>query len=504
MVKRNLLNLMMTPSSWLMARLHLKTKLIGLCLLYLVPIVFLSAQRFEQIRVIDSVLLTVLIFSLILLYFSFGFYRSFVAALKDVQRSATTTASGDLSQLVQVSGSDELAQTGKTLETMSINLSSLVASIRSDSVMVSQSGQHLASGLSALSSRTEQQASSLEQTTASVAELADTVKKNADSAKAVDSLAINVRMIAESSGDAMQSAVDSMKGIQVSALKVQDIVSVIDSIAFQTNILALNAAVEAARAGEQGRGFAVVAAEVRNLAQRSASSAKEIKHLIEDSVEKVGSGVTQIGLVSTTLGEIVSGIRELAGNVSAISSATAEQSHGLGQISLALKQLDELTQSNGQMAETALATSAALDQRAGKVAKSVASFKLRQGSADDAFALVKRGMALCKEKGRDALQLITSDKDHQFADRDMYVFVFDRQGIYRAFGGNEAKLGICLLNVPGLDGRKLVDDAFSAAANGGGWVDYSIVNPVTKKVESKTSYVERVTEQLVLGCGVYK
>ncbi|MGZ3158670.1 MAG: methyl-accepting chemotaxis protein [Burkholderiaceae bacterium] len=485
-----------------MNKLNLKTKLVALSLLYFLPLAVLMQQRFDQMN--SRELAGGVFFTLLLLYFLSGFYRSLIGAVENVKNSAAVMASGNLSHSIHIAGTDELAKTGENLETMSEKLSLLVANIRSNSVMVSEAGKNLSNSLADLSARTEQQASSLEQTNASVAELTDTVNKNAVSAKSVDTLAANVRKIAESGGAAMQSAVDSMQGIQASATKMGDIVNAIDAIAFQTNILALNAAVEAARAGEQGRGFAVVATEVRNLAQRSASSAKEIKTLIENSVEEVRSGVRQIGLVSSTLNEIVSGIRELASNVSAISSATVEQSHGLGQISEALHHLDELTQSNSHMAETALDTAAGLDLCAGTLAKSVALFKLRRGSTDDAYLMTKKGLALCQAKGGDALLEITEDKDHVFADRDMYVFVFDKQGTYRAFGGNKSKLGVSLLSIPGLDGRKVVNDAFAVAAKGGGWINYTIVNPVTNNVEAKTSYIEKVSDQLVIGCGVYK
>ena len=179
-------------------------------------------------------------------------------------------------------------------------------------------------------------------------ELTETVTQSAGSARAVDELATKVRGIAESSGDAMKSAVTSMNEIQVSSHKIKEIVSVIDGIAFQTNILALNAAVEAARAGEQGRGFAVVAAEVRNLAQRSAASAREIKSLIEDSVARVSAGAGHIDNVSRTLDAILGGIREVAGNIRTISDASREQSTGLSQVSSAIAQLDELTQQNAR------------------------------------------------------------------------------------------------------------------------------------------------------------
>ncbi|MCU6434999.1 methyl-accepting chemotaxis protein [Undibacterium sp. Jales W-56] len=462
-----------------------------------------------QERVREHLFKRNLTFSLMLIGFLFisyvivGFYHAFLQGLNAVSQSSRAVASGDLTAHVQIDGKDELAQTGLILEHMNFNLSALVANVRTNASMVSQLGHQLATGISDLSIRTEQQASSLEQTSASVEDLADTVKKNAESARSVDTLAAKVRLIAESSGTTMHAAVDSMHGIQTSALKVQEIVSLIDTIAFQTNILALNAAVEAARAGEQGRGFAVVAAEVRNLAQRSAGSAKEIKLLIDDSVSRVKTGVSQINEVSTTLTDIVDGIRNLAGNINSISTASEEQSNGLAQISEAIRHLDEITQSNGQMAEQAKNSAVLLEERALGLSKAVSSFKLRQGTADEALVFVNKAVSLYQSAGRNALSIITADKDRQFADRDMYVFAFDRSGQYRAFAGNASKLQVNLLHVNGLDGRKLVADAFAIPFSGG-WVDYTILNPSTQKIDAKMSYIVPVSDDLVLGCGVYK
>ncbi|MEB0141063.1 MULTISPECIES: methyl-accepting chemotaxis protein [unclassified Undibacterium] len=329
------------------------------------------------------------------------------------------------------------------------------------------------------------------------------MKSNADSALAVNGLAANVRLIAESGGTSMHAAVESMQGIQSSALKVQEIISIIDSIAFQTNILALNAAVEAARAGEQGRGFAVVASEVRGLAQRSADSARQIRTLIDASVEQVKHGVGQINEVSLTLSDIVAGIRNLATNIDAISTASGEQSNGLAQIAQALRELDEITQSNGQMAEQAKSSSLNLEERAALLAQAVATFKLRQGTADEAHAMVKQAVRRYRARGQAALAEITADAQQEFANKDMYVFAFNRNGQYLAFGGNRDKLKLNLFHINGLDGQKLVSDAFALPA-AGGWVDYSINNPVSQKVEHKVSYIEAVTDNLVLGCGIYK
>jgi methyl-accepting chemotaxis protein len=450
----------------------------------------------------NSIIATLLLAFLATGYLVLGFYLGFVRSMSEVGKSAHLVASGDLTKYIHMDGTDELAQAGNALETMNTNLSAVVANVRNDANMVSFLGRKLVSGIGDMSIRTEQQAASLEQTTASVQDLSETVKKNALSAKAADSLASNVRLIAEASGDSMRAAVETMEGIHSSAKKMEEIVSLIDRIAFQTDILALNAAVEAAHAGEQGKGFAVVASEVRGLAQRSADAARQIRRLIDDSVSRVETGVEQIGDVSLTLSDIVSGIRNLAINTNSISLASSEQSNGLAQISDAIKHLDEITQSNSKMAEEAKDSSIELEQRALTLSQAVSTFKLRQGTADEAFAMVKKAVALFKVNGLSTLQRITDDHDVIFTDRDMYVFAFDRNGQYVAFAGNPSKLDVNLFNVSGLDGRKLVHDAF-ALHESGGWIDYVIVNPITQRIENKTSYIESITDDIVLGCGVY-
>lgn len=437
------------------------------------------------------------------LYFTYGFYMNFMGAIQDLEEAAEIVAAGDLTKVIHIEGKDELAKTGTALDQMNFKLSALVANVRTNASMVLELGQNLTEGINDMSIRTEQQASSLLDTTSNLDILSETVRATAANAKSVDNLASNVRMIAESSNDVMVAAVETMNGIHESAMKVHEIVSMIDRIAFQTDILALNAAVEAAHAGEQGKGFAVVASEVRSLAQRSADSARQIRRLIDDSVNRVETGVEQINDVSMTLTDIVGGIRNLAKDINAISIASTEQSEGLVHIADSIKELDSITKSNTQMAENAKYASAELENRAVRLKEVVSTFSLRQGTADEAFEMVKKAMALYRITGMDILQRITTDAEKQFADRDMYVFAFDRMGQYRAFAGNEAKLEVNLFKVPGLDGKKLVDEAFALPVKGG-WVDYAIENPATKKVEWKSSYIERISEDIVIGCGVYK
>ncbi len=436
-------------------------------------------------------------------YLAASFFKLLFDSVLGLQRSVHQLARGDFATRIDAAGKDELAVVARTLDEMTGRISEMVAQIRSNSVMVAQSGLRLADDSKSLSERTESQASSLEQTAASVQDLTTAVQRSAEGARAADALAAKVRDVAESGGGAVRTAVTTMQDIQASSRKVHDIIGVIEGIAFQTNILALNAAVEAARAGEQGRGFAVVAAEVRTLAQRSSASAREIKALIGDAVTHVEAGVREIEHTQRTFDQIVAGIRDVAENVGRISSSAAEQSGGLAQISQAVAQIDEITQRNAQMVEKAMHGSEQLGERAEQLAAAVSSFRLRQGSADEALAMVRAAVELYKRKGRAALEEITAD-GKRFTDRDMYVFALDRQGVYRAFGGNPARLGVNVTTIPGVDGAKLTRDAFDVALHGGGWIDYDFRNPATGEVAPKTSYVEPVEEDLVLACGIYK
>jgi methyl-accepting chemotaxis protein len=436
-------------------------------------------------------------------YLAVVFFRTSLGAMRVLQGSVGQLASGDFATRVRLRGNDELAVVGQTLDAMTGKLSEMVSDIRSSASMVAQSGQKLASDTQALSERTDAQAQSLVRTTSSVQELRVAVDRSAQAAQAADALAERVRGMAEQGGSAIQSSVQSMHDIQTSSRRVAEIIGVIEGIAFQTNILALNAAVEAARAGEQGRGFAVVAAEVRTLAQRSSTAAREIKTLIGESVGHVDAGVQRIGGSSQTFTDIVAGVREVADNLRGISAGAGRQSASLGQISEAVAEIDRLTQQNAHMVEQALHSSGQLNERAERLSGAVSSFRLRQGSADEALALVRRAVELYRGAGSGALQRITQDAK-AWVDRDMYVFAFDRQGVYRAFGGNVAKVGTSVREIRGINGDKLVSDAFERAGFGGGWVDYEFANPQTGGIDLKTSYVEPVTADLVIGCGVYK
>jgi biotin operon repressor len=301
----------------------------------------------------------------------------------------------------------------------------------------------------------------------------------------------------------MAQAVASVEAIQASAKRMDEIVGVIDGLAFQTNILALNAAVEAARAGESGRGFAVVASEVRSLAQRSAESSKEIRLLIGTSSSQVASSVDKIRSAGAAITQIVSGIREVATSMSQISSSSAEQSANLSEITSAVRQLDEITQRNAVMVEQAVTQAVNMEGRASTLVESVALFKLQQGSAEEAVDLVQRAIAYRQRTSRDTFVRDLTEPAKGFHDRDMYVFVLDGYGTYLAFGGNPAKVGTRVQDIAGIDGDGLLQSIVNQADFEPGWVEYDITNPTTGKVQTKMSFVQLV-DDLYVGCGVYK
>jgi len=251
-----------------------------------------------------------------------------------------------------------------------------IATVKSSVETINTAAAEITSGNNDLSARTEKQAASLEETAASMEELASTVKQNADNAKRANQLALNASGVAVKGGLVVSDAVVTMTAINESARKIEDIISVIDSIAFQTNILALNAAVEAARAGEQGRGFAVVAGEVRSLAQRSAGAAKEIKALINDSVSKTYEGTKQVENAGKTMEEVVASVKQVADIISEIAAASIEQSTGIDQVNAAMTSMDEVTQQNASLVEEATAAAQSLLEQASALADAVSVFKL--------------------------------------------------------------------------------------------------------------------------------
>ncbi|WP_329305455.1 methyl-accepting chemotaxis protein [Bordetella pertussis] len=312
--------------------------------------------------------------------------RAVLRPLKEAGQHFDRIAAGDLTARVDVRNSNEIGQLFAGLKRMEESLTRTVAAVRRGVDEINVGSREISAGNTDLSSRTEEQAASLEETAASMEQLASTVKQNADNARQANQLAGVASDVAERGGSAVSEVVTTMQDISASSRKISEIVSVIDGIAFQTNILALNAAVEAARAGEQGKGFAVVAGEVRSLAQRSAQAAKEIKVLIEDSVGKVGTGSQQVERAGATMQEIVASVKRVTDIMGEISAASEEQSSGIEQVNRAVSQMDEATQQNAALVEEAAAAAGSLQEQAQRLAEAVSVFRINAGEVIDVSA----------------------------------------------------------------------------------------------------------------------
>jgi methyl-accepting chemotaxis protein len=311
-----------------------------------------------------------------------------VQSLRRAIDAANQIASGDLSADIRTRSSDETGQLLKALDEMTQKLRTLVGEVANGAHTVSDTSAQIAQGNLDLSQRTEEQASTLEETASSIEELTSTVSQNAQSARQASQLAMDASEVARKGGQVVGQVVSTMTGISESSRKIADIIGVIDGIAFQTNILALNAAVEAARAGEQGRGFAVVAAEVRNLAQRSAAAAKEIKGLIGVSVGKVDAGTKLVDAAGKTMEEIVDSVTKVSELIAEIAAASQEQSSGIEQVNTAITQMDQVVQQNASLVEEATAATESMKEQASSLLQTVARFKL--GAGDAAFATLRQ------------------------------------------------------------------------------------------------------------------
>jgi methyl-accepting chemotaxis protein len=340
-----------------------------------------AAQRSEELRARTSLMLvacSALSLGLGVLL-AWLLVRSITQPLSQAVQVARAVASGDLTSRIEVNSKDETGQLMQALKDMNDSLVGIVGNVRSGTDTIATASSQIAAGNHDLSSRTEQQASSLEETAASMEELTSTVKQNADNARQANQLAVSASSVAVKGGSVVAEVVGTMGAINASSRKIVDIIGVIDGIAFQTNILALNAAVEAARAGEQGRGFAVVAAEVRNLAQRSAAAAKEIKTLIGDSVDKVEEGSKQVAEAGKTMDEIVDSVKRVTDIMAEITAASQEQTSGIEQINQAITQMDQVTQQNAALVEEAAAAASSLQEQASGLSQVVSVFKVNGG-----------------------------------------------------------------------------------------------------------------------------
>jgi methyl-accepting chemotaxis protein len=345
-------------------------------------VAFLDSYHIGQISMITIGVLTLLLAA----FFTRSITRKITLPLQRAGRITETIASGDLTLVLEENSHDEAGQLVHSLNAMQTKLAASVAEIKQSAGIIAVASQEIASGNADLSVRTESQASSLEETASTMEELTSTVKQNAENAHQANQLVLSASDYAVKGGKVVGDVVQTMGSIKQSSSKIVDIIGVIDGIAFQTNILALNAAVEAARAGEQGRGFAVVASEVRNLAQRSASAAKEIKVLISDSVSKVDAGGKLVDEAGATMSEIVTSVKHVADIMGEITAASREQSTGIAAVNHAITQIDEMTQQNAALVEQAAAAAESLQQQATILARVVGIFKIDNNVASAAGA----------------------------------------------------------------------------------------------------------------------
>ena len=329
---------------------------------------FASLRRFAIGELVVAVVLAFLVAGFVT--------RLITGTLQGVSQTMGHAAQGDLTARAEVSSKDELGQTAGTLNNFLDTLHDSMSQVAQASAQLSSAAQELSSGATDISSGAQEQASSLEETAASLEEMTSTIRQNADNAQQANQLAAGARSVAEQGGAVVAEAVQAMKEINDSSKRIADIITTIDEIAFQTNLLALNAAVEAARAGEQGRGFAVVAGEVRNLAQRSATAAKEIKGLIQDSVQKVENGSDLVNQSGQTLTEIVTSVKRVTDIVAEIAAASREQAAGVEQVNKAVTQMDQVTQRNAAQTEELTATAEALASQGEQLQALVGKFKL--------------------------------------------------------------------------------------------------------------------------------
>ena len=441
---------------------------------------------------------------LLVSYLMLCFSVATVKSINALHGAISEGTRGNLAMHVEVSGDDEIARISKEFETMLNVLSTLVADVRSASSMVTHVGAQLVEDGHSLSQRTQSQAVSLEEATSNVGQVSDTVARNSEAAQEVSLMTKSLHAEAGNASLLMSKTVDGMGALQTTSERMREIIGTIDGIAFQTNLLALNAAVEAARAGEQGKGFAVVAAEVRNLARRSQSAAAEVRMLIAESASRVADTVSEIRAVSGLMTSLVTGISEIAFNVETMADGSAKQSIALSEVVQTVGDLDRVTVENSGLVDRTSHRSARLMQRSRQLENAVTFIKLRQGTADEALALATRGHELVQSIGLEQASEVFHNPQGGFVDRDLYIFVLDRRGIYRVMGASPSLVGTSLSEQPGVDAQRLMEDAWHRCDQGGGWVEYDIRNPTTGDLRGKSSYVLPLDNELLIGCGAYR
>ena len=435
--------------------------------------------------------------------------RRHARALRALEQTIATLARAELGQPLPVTAHGGAGRLQAALSAVGEKVFGIIVKVRVGTTAIGSAAGIVAADNAALSQRTESQASALQQTAASLEQLTTTVRENADNAKTAHALVTQAAQAAERGGREVGEVVRSMTAIRESSRRIADITGVIDGIAFQTNILALNAAVEAARAGEHGRGFAVVAGEVRTLAQRAGGAAREIRQLIDTSVERVEAGYSQADHTGQSIHGMVGHVQEVAQLMGRIVAASEEQSAGLEEVSRAINHLDETTQRNASLVEVATQTAGTLQGQARHLLEAVEGWHLgarEYGNAEQARAMAEAGAAYVRENGVERGKQAISDPQGLFVDRDLYLGMCDAKGVIIANGGNLRVIGVDGMQVKDVEGFYFVRDIMRIGeTQGSGWVDYKWNHPLTGETMTKSAYVQAVgMDGLVISCGFYK
>ena len=410
-----------------------------------------------------------------------------------VTSAAERIASGDLS--VRAAGA---------IGRMAESLAGIVVKVRTAADAILAGSKEVSSGCASLSQRTEEQASTLQQTASGMEQLTQTVRENAESCRRASALARETSRSAERAAGSMRQVTETMSSMSAAAQKVGEIIGVIDGIAFQTNILALNAAVEAARAGEQGKGFSVVASEVRNLAQRSAEAARQIKVLIRESAAGMDDGARHVKEAAQTIDGAMARVAEVAKVIEGIAGASAEQSASLEEVKRAIVQIETATQENAALVEQTAATALSFTDSAGALAEAVSAFKLDRAEArEKAMALVRRGIAHLRLHGADRAFADFNRRDGGFVDGDYYLIAHDLNCFLRANGAKPELVGQDHSEQKDVEGKRFAWETVRVARErGSGWIDYRWPNPKTGAIQRKSTYAE-LAGDFVVGCGIY-
>lgn len=445
-------------------------------------------------------LLAVYMLASVQTYMSFGVGR----LIRMTERIAAGELSHSRGSVGDSSRNEDSSRLWDSILRMSGSLADIVRQVRASGDTIALAARDIAEGNSHLAQRTQEQAAALEQTASGMEELAAAAQQNASHCKHADELAASAREVAAKAAAEMERVASTMRQIDASAQRVGDILGTVEGIAFQTNILALNAAVESARAGEQGRGFAVVAGEVRNLAQRSAQAAKEIKALIEQSVSNAGQGRKLVEGAAGTMSQVVGSVEQVSQLIGEIARASAEQSSGIEAVNEAVVQIDSANQQNAALVEEASAAAAAFEQEAAQLAEVVRRFKLDRGSErGEAVARVKEAADHVKRLGVQKACADLNDPRGRFVQGEYYVFALDMQGHRLAFAPDPRSVGTNVMEQTDAEGFPLGRRINGMAREPGfGWIDYKYLNPKTGRIEPKSVYIERVGD-VILGCGIY-